>query len=112
MDKPLRPCPMPGCDQLVRPPQSCPEHPVVTGADRGFYDHEWASVRADFIAWHPYCWCGKPAAEVDHMIPVRMGGARLDWLNLRSLCHHHHMLVTAATRARHSPPRPFRERLR
>jgi hypothetical protein len=82
---------------------------VSTGAARGFYDRDWAALRSAYLAEHPWCWCGKRATEVDHIIPVRMGGPRLSWFNLRSLCHTHHSQVTALTMARTHPPRTFRK---
>jgi 5-methylcytosine-specific restriction protein A len=109
VDKPLRPCAVPGCPVLHR--TGCPVHSTTNGGRRSPYDHEWRKVRDAFLAAHPWCWCGALAREVDHLIPIRMGGARLDPANLRSLCHPHHSAVTAITRARMNPPRPFRKRL-
>ena len=49
-------------------------------------------MRRWFLARHPLCaHCLKrgfttPATEVDHIKPLRQGGARLDQTNLQSLC--------------------------
>lgn len=112
MDLPLRACPQPGCPELVT--TVCPVHPKVTGASSGAYDEEWRRVRDAYLAGHPFCWCGARASEVDHVKPVKMGGARLDPANLRSLCHTHHSRVTALTRARTATtqPRNYRRRTR
>jgi 5-methylcytosine-specific restriction protein A len=36
------------------------------------------------------------AQHVDHIVPIRDGGAPFDFANLRSLCHSHHSAVTRA----------------
>lgn len=37
-----------------------------------------------------------PATEVDHVIPMREGGAPFDMLNLQSVCGAHHSMKTRA----------------
>ena len=58
-----------------------------TAAERG-YDAEWRKVRImvlDRDGW--VCrWCGKPAITVDHVVPLALGGARLDPFNLIACC--------------------------
>jgi 5-methylcytosine-specific restriction enzyme A len=108
MHKPLRPCAAPGCAYLIRNGQ-CPDHPTRSGTHEG-YGRDWAALAAAFLAVNPTCWCGRAATEVDHIVPIRMGGARLDWTNLRALCHPHHSLVTALYRARYGRPRPYPRR--
>jgi len=110
VSKPLRPCAVPGCPELVT--DECVRHPRTTGASSGAYDADWAVLAKAYLRVHPWCWCGARASEVDHIIPVRMGGAKYDLRNLRSLCHPHHSQITAATRSRVAPPRLYRRRLR
>lgn len=52
------------------------------------YDADWRKLRARHLAAHPFCRrCGAPAAEVDHVEPVRSAPSRrLDPTNLQSLC--------------------------
>jgi 5-methylcytosine-specific restriction endonuclease McrA len=38
--------------------------------------------------------CGEAATEVDHIIPLRALGARLDERNLQPLCKRHHSKKT------------------
>lgn len=112
MDLPLRGCPVPGCPEVIT--STCPRHPPVTGASSSMYDERWRQLRDHHLRLFPNCWCGAKASEVDHIKPIRMGGARLDPLNLRSLCHAHHAIVTALTRSRTATeaPRRYRRRLR
>lgn len=55
------------------------------------YDHQWRRVRSDVLAERGLCEIRGPkclgiATEVDHIIPVGAGGARLDKSNLRPAC--------------------------
>src|SRR5579862_4214809 len=46
----------------------------------------WAALRRRVLAEERRCrMCGKPAAHVDHIVPLRRGG-RSDHGNLQSLC--------------------------
>lgn len=38
--------------------------------------------------------CGHEASQVDHIRPIRQGGARLDPENLQALCHSCHSRKT------------------
>jgi 5-methylcytosine-specific restriction protein A len=59
-------------------------------------------VQPAYLRQHPLCaMCEaeapprlRPAVHVDHIVPLRDGGAPFDWSNLRSLCHSHHSAVT------------------
>jgi 5-methylcytosine-specific restriction enzyme A len=98
MNRPWRTCPHPGCGQLTRG-GSCPEH-AGRGEHDVIYGRAWREESAAYRAEHPTCiLCGAPVADVDHRTPVRMGGARLDRANLRSLCRACHVTITARTRA-------------
>jgi len=61
------------------------------------YDHIWEKLSVRFRRKNPFCrFCEQegfecqPADSVDHIIPLRHGGPRLDWGNLQSLCSMHH----------------------
>lgn len=69
-----------------------------TATARG-YDKEWRDLRARFLQQHPMCsvsGCQERAIDVDHVVPLRQGGARLDVGNLQVLCHRHHSKKTRA----------------
>ena len=66
------------------------------------YDATWRKLRRWFLRKNPVCVeCLRkdkravPADEVDHITPIRRGGARLDPANLQSLCKRHHAQKTA-----------------
>jgi 5-methylcytosine-specific restriction endonuclease McrA len=56
-------------------------------AERG-YGHDWRKIRAAVLQRddHACQWCGAPAKTVDHIIPLAVGGARLDPRNLAAAC--------------------------
>ena len=62
---------------------------------------EWRRLRDWFIKRHPLCvMCKKdgratPAVIVDHIRPIKQGGAALDENNLQSLCRACHNTKTA-----------------
>ena len=79
------------------------------------YDSKaWEIARETQLADHPFCQCkdpyckvatdhpnkkegepcGRVAGEVDHDIPIRLGGSKLDTSNLNSLCHDCHVRKT------------------
>lgn len=63
-----------------------------SAAKRG-YDHNWRRTRAAYIKRHPTCeepGCNDPTEEVDHVVPIAKGGARLSWDNLSAKCRTHH----------------------
>ena len=82
-------------------------------AEVGFYQsRQWRSVRAAFLREHPLCGgCAAkgllvPARVVDHVRPIKDGGARFDTANLQSLCVPCHNSKTAReSAARSGPPR-------
>lgn len=58
-----------------------------TAASRG-YDRQWRRVRLEVLA-RDGCrchWCGEYADTVDHVVPLAVGGARLDPRNLVAAC--------------------------
>jgi 5-methylcytosine-specific restriction endonuclease McrA len=56
-------------------------------AARG-YDHDWRKVRAAVLERDGWVcrWCGQPAKTVDHLVPLAVGGDRLDPANLVAAC--------------------------
>jgi len=62
------------------------------------YDRDWDRVRNYHLFLEPLCrHCSAESpdqvtagTEVDHITPIRVGGARLDHANLQTLCHQHH----------------------
>jgi len=103
--RPARACAVAGCPNKAAPGSSrCVEHARArkresdrgrpSAAARG-YDRKWRMNRARFLKAHPTCVvCGKPATDVDHIIPRREGGTD-QWHNLQALCHECHSSKTA-----------------
>ena len=85
----------PTASASFRPPSKA----RVSAACRG-YDATWRKVRLAHLRANPVCvvpGCGKAAMDVDHIVPIRAGGGRLDQNNLQSLCHSCHSRKTART---------------
>lgn len=113
-----RACQHPGCpDVAVTGSVRCARHQhrrhetpgARPSAARRGYDRAWRRVRAAFLKRHPVCSgtaagtdgrpsvsCGRPATEVDHVVPIADGGERLSWSNLQPLCKGCHSRKTAA----------------
>ena len=114
------PCRHPGCGVVLTTPGYCDTHRAAVHRDygrarlgfdteRGFYQSAvWRGVRAAFLREHPLCaHCaarGRVVAAVvaDHSVPLKDGGARLDWSNLCPLCVSCHNRKTAGETARRS----------
>jgi 5-methylcytosine-specific restriction protein A len=85
--------------KLTRPTPSPPEM-RGTANERG-YDADWQRLRLAVLSREPFC--RRCAAEgrttgatlVDHIVPIRAGGARLDDANLQPLCVLCHAIKTA-----------------
>jgi 5-methylcytosine-specific restriction protein A len=63
-----------------------------SASSRG-YDVEWRKCREEFLKLNPICEisnCDEKATDVDHIVGLREGGAKLDFNNLRAFCHRHH----------------------
>ena len=102
--RPPRPCTHPGCPEKVQVNGLCPAHAAAAGrayrAHRALYDPNvdlynnsaWRKRRDAQLRHNPLCTtCMKSslvvaANEVDHIIPVRLGGSFTDSSNLQSLC--------------------------
>lgn len=113
-----RPCTATGCWRLVRSDDGrCEEHPRAplpdarrradrkrgSAAARG-YDARWHRLRNRLLVEEPLCrHCRnvgivEPAVEVDHIVPLKAGGARLDPANCQPLCRPCHRRKTARDR--------------
>ncbi len=111
------PCRYPGCATTLTVPGYCEVHrPLVHrdygrarrgfDAEVGFYQsQQWRTVRAAFLREHPLCCaCGAKgllvaAKVVDHVVPIKDGGARFDAGNLQPLCVSCHNRKTATESA-------------
>lgn len=112
------PCRFPGCAAVLASPGYCAAHRGwihrdygrvrrTFDAELGFYKSAaWQQCRAAYLRAHPVCVAcqarGRTVAAVvvDHVVPIKDGGARLDWANLQSLCTSCHNRKTATETAR------------
>ena len=112
------PCRYPGCAAVLGTPGYCDRHRVAAHRDYGrarrgfdtevgFYQSvRWRVVRAAFLREHPLCAAcaarGRVVAAVvvDHVVPVKDGGARFDQGNLQALCISDHNAKSARETAR------------
>lgn len=85
--------------KLTRPIPAAPEM-RGTSSRRG-YDADWQRLRLSVLNREPFCRrCelnGRTteATLVDHIVPIRFGGARLDEANLQPLCVPCHVVKTS-----------------
>jgi len=117
------PCRYPGCSAVLGKPGYCPAHRVAVHRDYGrarrsfdselgFYQsRSWRAVRAALLREQPLCALCKAAGRlfaanvVDHIVPIKDGGARFDQANLQPLCVPCHNRKTAReTAGRRSTP--------
>lgn len=64
-----------------------------TAHQRG-YDITWQRFRWDYMRHHHDCeWCGEPAQELHHKVPLKDGGEPYDVNNVVALCRVCHRLV-------------------
>lgn len=102
-----RSCRFPGCCELTRSETGyCEDHKdkairdyTKNRPDNGhivYNNSRWVRVREAYRKRNPLCCeCMKegritPMKIVDHIIPVKDGGAMFDFNNLQSLCQEHH----------------------
>lgn len=99
----LKPCLQCGRLFPASPNARCPEHQqtfdrarqrrrdAVRGSPstRG-YGSDWQRLRLAVLErdGHRCHWCGKPATQADHLVPLARGGARLDPENVVASCGH------------------------
>lgn len=73
-----------------------------TDNSKFYQSRQWRKVRALFVSLNPLCVkCEErglvvPVAEVDHIKPIRLGGAEFDFENLQSLCKSCHARKSAS----------------
>ena len=103
-----RVCSRPGCANLITGRGSlCVEHERQAHRQREarrirpqrspYDDPRWRKFRKDYLKDYPFCVdCGRAASHVDHIIPIKDGGAFLDRNNVQSLCRSHHGKKTAS----------------
>ena len=101
--KPKTPCRYPGCPNLVEGGGYCEEHKKVMDKQYNRYERDkksqsfynskaWKTAKARHLKIEPLCReCKKKgllvrATVVDHIVPIKQGGALLDEGNLQSLC--------------------------
>jgi len=107
------PCRYPGCAEVVAVPGYCDAHrPLIHrdygrarrgfDAEVGFYQSkDWRVLRAAVLRESPLCVVCKAkerliaAGVVDHVVPLKDGGARFDRANLQPLCVSCHNRKTA-----------------
>ena len=70
--------------------------------DASFYNSRaWRRLRAWTLAGEPMCRsCNKVATVVDHILPIRLGGDRMDPHNLQPLCASCHNKKSRSERGR------------
>jgi 5-methylcytosine-specific restriction protein A len=102
------PCAYKDCPGLASPgDRFCPIHKKIEtkrynqlakieGKNRAYWSSaRWRRIREGFLKKHPFCIvCGEAATQVDHIVPVRLGGSD-DESNLQSFCIRHHSSKTA-----------------
>jgi 5-methylcytosine-specific restriction protein A len=85
----------------------CPEHErrydqqlrATTPWVSVYKDPRWADLRRQVLAEHPVCQtpgCRAKSKAVDHIVPLRRGGAPFDRGNVQALCWSCHSRKTAA----------------
>lgn len=102
-----RPCTHPGCPRLTHNgkcdahrkqayrEQNQRRHADPAKDDRLYSLAAWKRLRAAFLRAHPLCVeCGAIGTIVDHVRPVRDGGAVYDPDNLQTLCVRDHNAKT------------------
>ena len=58
-----------------------------TEQDTRYWTHKWKKARLAYLKSNPVCkYCGKLAAVVDHIVPVRHGGEFWHMDNWQPLC--------------------------
>lgn len=71
-------------------------NPEIRDSQHFYNSRTWRNTRKQYIMDNPVCIeCKRsdmyvPAKVVDHVIPIRSGGAKLDNRNFAPLCEKHH----------------------
>lgn len=95
---------MPKLPKGKRPPWIPKKVSKPFTGEKFYHSPAWRNLRNKFITENPLCrMCldngvindgGGDKMFVDHIIPIRKGGARLDEANLQTLCRRHHAQKT------------------
>lgn len=96
--KQLRVCAVDGCPELTLR-LKCDKHHTAHrngSSNKRPHGRRWAELRRIVLKNEPYCRVKGPrcttfAAEVDHIIPLSLGGHPTDHSNLQPLCHNCHV---------------------
>lgn len=76
------------------------QDPASLEAKRFYASVQWQRLRVLVLDTNPLCLMCKavgrdtPSVDVDHVVPMRDGGARADLANLQALCRGHHATKT------------------
>jgi 5-methylcytosine-specific restriction protein A len=95
-------CRYPGCPNLTFGTPYCVYHqPAARPRPRSSrpYGREWQKLRQQVLAEQPFCACGAPTTEVDHIVPLSKGGTN-DRSNLIGRCKPCHSRKTAKSDGR------------
>ena len=98
---PRRPCSVPRCPGFAEVRGRCRQHaepswvrPSAHAAQR-LPTQAWMRLRAQVLRATPSCAvCGRPAEQVDHIVPLSQGGTHAVG-NLRAICRRCHATKTA-----------------
>lgn len=94
--RPIASCCEPGCPHRAIKAGRCAQHQRPERVlPRPQYPKNWQAIRQRFLTEHPYCACGQPAVEVDHIIAISKGGHPSDESNLAGRCKSCHSRKTA-----------------
>lgn len=93
---PIRLCLEPRCSSEATYRGRCRVHSRgkerQTHRNKSFYNSKaWRMLRRAVLFDEPLCRrCGEVATDVDHIVPIEDGGAKLDRSNCQPLCGPHH----------------------
>ena len=99
--KRLKPCAVPGCPELTYNTK-CGHHKTAHrhgSMDKRVTGRRWGTLRRSVLREEPMCrlqlaGCTTFAEEVDHIVPLSLGGHPTDRSNLQPLCHSCHVKKT------------------
>lgn len=91
------------CSQRVKDARQDHDRLRGSASQRG-YDHTWSRASKAYLAAHPVCERCRDALAtlVDHIVPLRAGGSRLDPANMQALDVQCHAIKTSEDRRRYS----------
>lgn len=114
-----KPCAHPGCAALIpHDGRYCNPHdkfyksaytrerrtdPDFKKGDMFYSGTKWRKLRLWFLKRNPLCSCGADAAMVDHIQPIKQGGAKYEESNLQTMCNPCHSRKSAKEGSRWNP---------